>query len=365
MTCLPRIAQFLPLRMMFIFLLAVGPIATAQVDPAAGTQPFAPSVAGPYDQLTPSTSDILITIPVRTKAGTIPFSMKLVGNSHAFVRALSPTSNGWFVQTQLSLISFSADFGATVGYQTTRTDLAGCITTSLSNFAVTDATGAIHAIPGAFVNTKSGTCTGSGFGSGTANDGSGYYLHITSGTPLAYVIYDSSGNYVTTSTSNGITTRTMTDPAGVQMLSNENTSTLATTYTDTLGATALSSTFGEWNGSPDTHVYSDSGGSQQQVQVNYTVLPLKTNFGCANIAELDWTQLTMYFPTSIVMPDGGQFTITYEATPGYPSDITGRIASISYPTGGSVTYTYSGGNSGINCSSGVVPTITSRLRKKG
>ena len=60
---------------------------------------------------------------------------------------------------------------------------------------------------------------------------------------------------------------------------------------------------------------------------------------------------TWYLPTTISLPDNSSLTITYEQTPGAGSGYTtGRIASITFPTGGSVTYTYSGNNHGFNCS---------------
>ena len=49
--------------------------------------------------------------------------------------------------------------------------------------------------------------------------------------------------------------------------------------------------------------------------------------------------------------------MAYEDTPGYPGDKTGRVASITLPTGGIISYTYSGGNGGINCSDGSAATL--------
>lgn len=332
-------------------------IAFSQTDPVAGVQPFSPQLGGPYDFVNPSTGNIVLIIPVRDKTGKTPFSVKLVDNSHAFIRALSPTSNGWFVSTQISTKPFSS-LGVTVSYTTTHYSCYGPQQEYILNgFTATDPTGAAHPFN---LSVTYGYC-GSSIGAGTATDGSGYTINVTSASPLVYTLYDRAGNAVTTSTANGVTTRTLTDPDSTTISSSQNTSTLTTTYTDTLGTTALTSTYGEWSGGSDTHTYADALGQTQKVQVNYATYPLKTNFGCANIAELDWTGLTMYFPTSIVMPDGSAFSITYEKTPGYPADITGRIATISYPSGGSVTYTYSGGNNGVNCSSAVVPTLTRRV----
>src|SRR5271155_3618741 len=61
---------------------------------------------------------------------------------------------------------------------------------------------------------------------------------------------------------------------------------------------------------------------------------------------------------SIELPDGTEYQFTYEQTPTaaactplsgtYSANcVTGRIASVSLPTGGEITYTYSGGSTGI------------------
>ncbi len=63
------------------------------------------------------------------------------------------------------------------------------------------------------------------------------------------------------------------------------------------------------------------------------------------------------------MADGETFHFSYEPTPGHPSSVTGRIAKLTMPLGGSISYAYSGGNNGIYCvldsfASPVVPTLT-------
>ena len=96
-------------------------------------------------------------------------------------------------------------------------------------------------------------------------------------------------------------------------------------------------------------------GTTQTVQVNHSSYYVKTNFSCG------YTEITggnQYLPSSINVPGGGTYTISYEPTPGYSGDVTSRIAKIVLPSGGYVAYTYSGGNNGFSCSSSTVPTIT-------
>ena len=58
------------------------------------------------------------------------------------------------------------------------------------------------------------------------------------------------------------------------------------------------------------------------------------------------------------LPDGTKYTFTYEMTPGYSADVTGRLASVTLPTGGTIYYTYTGGNNGIECADGSTAGLT-------
>src|SRR5262249_49616855 len=66
-------------------------------------------------------------------------------------------------------------------------------------------------------------------------------------------------------------------------------------------------------------------------------------------------------PDSAVNPSD-KYTFTYETTPGdthSPHDITGRLISVTLPTGGTINYTYTGGSSGnITCADGSASGLT-------
>jgi RHS repeat-associated protein len=62
--------------------------------------------------------------------------------------------------------------------------------------------------------------------------------------------------------------------------------------------------------------------------------------------------------TSLALPDGSSYSFTYEPSSGHTGYVTGRIASVTLPTGGTISYQYSGGYNGINCSDGSTPTLT-------
>ena len=56
--------------------------------------------------------------------------------------------------------------------------------------------------------------------------------------------------------------------------------------------------------------------------------------------------------TAILLPDGSNESFTYESNSLHSGTTTGRIASITVPTGATYTYTYTGGTHGVNCSDG-------------
>jgi RHS repeat-associated protein len=130
-------------------------------------------------------------------------------------------------------------------------------------------------------------------------------------------------------------------------------------FTDTLGQTALTvaggTSHGPWGTTPLTLTYAPPAGGTASYTMNSVYYTVATNFGAFSIGEYGKTPV--YLPSNIVLPDGTQYTFTYEATPGtcvplvltYEANcVTGRVASVTLPTGGTISYTYShegfGGN---------------------
>lgn len=109
---------------------------------------------------------------------------------------------------------------------------------------------------------------------------------------------------------------------------------------------------------PDTYTYVGPNNSLQTVQVNYSNIPQRTNFGCPNVTEIQNLPWNTYFATSIVMPDGERYGLSYESTPNYPGSTTGRLARITLPNGGSISFGYSGGHHGMACNVGEGTTLT-------
>jgi YD repeat-containing protein len=90
------------------------------------------------------------------------------------------------------------------------------------------------------------------------------------------------------------------------------------------------------------------------VTVTYLTHTVQTNFGCG-VGEYNQSAALV---DKITLADGSFYQFTYEPTPGNSSNVTGRLASISLPTGGTISYTYTGGSHGINCADGSTTGIT-------
>ncbi len=140
-------------------------------------------------------------------------------------------------------------------------------------------------------------------------------------------------------------------------------------FTDTLGTTALTVSGSGTPSSPVKFTYTPPSGTAVYYQVNYISYTVATNFGISTIHEFGATAEPLV--SSIVLPDGSQYTFAYEATPSTPSTgactplggtystncVTARLKSIQLPTGGTITYAYTNGNNGIY-SDGSTATLT-------
>ncbi len=208
----------------------------------------------------------------------------------------------------------------------------------------------------------------------TAEDGTGYTAVLTGidqNYNLEYSIYDKAGNsypfYPPAKTAGGPGPLLIQDPDETQITwaTVASGSTSTTTYADTLGATAMTTTATILSsgllGVPFKYQYADAVGNTQSFQINYSTYTLQTAFGCLNAYNQniphDIAATPVSLPSSLTTPTT-TINFSYEPTPGYPSSVTGRLAKITYGSGGSVSYAYSGGKNGISCTTYSVPTVT-------
>jgi RHS repeat-associated protein len=347
-------------------------------DPAAGIQPWSTQAADSFSSVDLATGTIFVNIPVRSKTGKIPFSYDLVmtsnvysvsftGCEHQWVVSPSPiVACGTIVSTSMHYagIQGGTPFSVSVGFASTYThticDGVSYATTLANKFSVIDSTGTGHPIaPGYSLIVAGAGMPASCYNITSINqittDGSGYTLIVTvdpATSGYTATVYDKSGNELSGSTV------VIKDPDNAEI-----TQPSPGVYDDTLGEQVLqaSPTFAS-SGQPSTgtYQYTDVNGNPQTFQTNYLTYTEQTAFGCSGLLEVKPTQIALL--NSITTPTG-TFSFSYETTPGdthTPHYVTGRLASITYPSGGSVAYAYSGGsgNTGISCGNAVVPTLT-------
>ena len=189
-------------------------------------------------------------------------------------------------------------------------------------------------------------------GDGSSRDDSGYTFNGSS-------IFSRSGAtinapYAHTTGSSG----TIADTNGNTITKNGDGS-----FTDTLGVTELSVQGSGTAGSPRTFTYpvtnQQNGATTAAVTVAYTTYRIMTNFGCGGT---DFHRNDVYnadLPSRVTLADGSSYSLSYEATPGGPGGaVTGRLASITLPTGGQISYSYSGGCGGGINTDGTPGTLT-------
>jgi RHS repeat-associated protein len=322
---------------------------------ATGFPPFASFSGGP-DIVDNANGNVHISIPVFSRAGRgTPFSYVLQYDSSVWTPygaggfyGAWGQQGGWTVQSTsyVGRYDFSQVQECCPG-QHCNPDLGtGTYYNRYSGWVYIEGNGTQHSLNGGIVNDSSLLCpygTGSFSGTASALDGSGWTLAVDA-TPQATFAYDIHGNSIDFQNS---------------IFKDRNGNTLSGGY-DTLGSVPLTIST---SGNPITYAYSAPSGQQAIVKSYHQTFTVRTNFGCSGVTEYGPTSQSLV--TEIDLPDyntttnpNARYTFTYEATPGYSGDVTGRLASVTFPTGGTITYSYSGANNGITCSDGSIATLT-------
>lgn len=336
-----------------LFIILGTGIASAQV--ATGTPPFGSFGGGPFDTVNLGNLNVHFAIPVLHKAGRgLPLNFDLSYDSSVW----TPVNGQWQPSFNWGWTAPSALHTGYISYVTTYPkcdDGSGHTATVYKGYIYYDPWGIVHkfgplnhlaydpygcAIPPGTVTSFTATAT----------DGSGLTLNATWGGADTITARDGkvfnpplnlTGGYAPGPTS-------ITDTNGNQITINSTSNSV--TLTDTLGTTAMTVA----GTSPVTFSYTAPSGSAAQYTLNYQAYTVKTGFGVSRISE--YGPLSNPLVDNIQLPDGSEYKFTYEQTPGactplsgtYTSYcVTGRIASVTLPTGGMITYAYTGGSHGI------------------
>jgi RHS repeat-associated protein len=337
------------LALLFVILLCSARSGLAQV--ATGTPPFGSFGGGP-DVINLANLNAHLNIPILNKPGRgLPFNFYLTYDSSVWFPVTSGSTKSWQPapsygwggsELNIGTINKSGTVQMTVCTQTGKPSES--IKTTIF-WSYTDGFGTVHPFPGSTI-TITGTCEEDETTSlnATASDGSGYTLSATGATFNS--LYTADGSLINP------TALTVTDRNGNQI------SESSGVFTDTLGTTALTMANATPSAAtPTTYTYTAPAGATKYT-VNYTNYTVATNFGISGISDTK-ISTAVPLPTSIVLPDGSQYTFTYEPTPTTPASgactplsgttscVTARLASVTFPTGGTIKYAYSGGNNGI------------------
>lgn len=339
------------------------------VTPATGGAQFSSSLSDPIDTIDLGSLDVHLAVPIKHKAGRgLDFDYGLTYDSNFWqIYTAEPDEYSSDVQTwsyNSSAADPSASYqgmaspgwtggvsggGVNPGYVyhdlSSYTCPNGTISGVYNNFSYVDGAGALHNFAGtAQIDLGCGNgWTYSGFPV-IAADGSGIKLNNISSVTLASGLTLSPGS-----------NQTITDTNGNQITAGSGQSII-----DTTGTTALTYAYVDGGSTDTTNVTFPAPNNQQATaSLQFSILPVATNFGCNGTSEYGTTNTALYpreLVTGITLTDGRKYTFTYEATPGQQyGQVTGRIASITLPSGGTVTYQY---GSTINCADGSPMSLT-------
>jgi RHS repeat-associated protein len=329
-----------------------------------GIQPGSVQVGGP-DVLGMNDLNIHLTIPLVSKQGIgMPFSMGLSFNNNFWNKVGSQATwsqqntfapiinNGWWI--------FDGSSGGAWSELTSPNCPGGA--NEYIYYSYIDPNGTPHKFNGSI--TLSNNPAGCAPTSATQAFADGSGLTATVYAPGAGTSSVKTPSGVTLSPrgahagpANSVSGNTVVDTNGNTISWNDTTKS----YTDTLGVSELTRTGSGTPSSPYIYTYpTQSGTGTASVKVNYAPYTMATNFACANVTEYPPTATNLV--SSVTLGDGSQYAFTYETTPGdvhSPHYVTGRLASVTWPTGGTTTYTYSNGTSGnaVVCSDGSVPGL--------
>jgi len=367
------------LRALLIFALLTCSAVHCPAQVQTGTPPFSSSGGGPFDAINLANLNAHFTIPVFSRSGRgVLFAYDLQYDTSIWypvtvsgTTTWTPVSNWGLVgKTQVSTGQLSAEFHGNVCMTyipLNHTWVQTGYSFTYYNWVYIDPFGARHPFNASSVGGW-GNCGGVAVTvtdiNVTAVDGSGYTLKTQNQTQndKAWITFtNGTVTYPPINTDSGAAT--YTDRNGNQITVDGNGN-----FTDTLGTTALTVSGSGTPSSPVLLKYMAPGpsgsGVQVPVTINYTNYTVATNFGVPNVHEYAATAQPLV--SSIVLPDGSQYTFNYEATPSVPSSgactplsgtvqtncVTARLTSSTLPTGGTITYAYAftgctGGNNGI------------------
>jgi len=300
------------------------------------------------------------TIPILHKFGRgRNFNFDLTYDSSVWVPVGSSGNTSWQPVSNWGWATSDAGLGFIV-----QTELSGVVnicngqffaTTFTNSWSYVDAVGTVHPFPGTNQSTSPssspcGNYPNNGF-TATATDGSGYTITVFGNSVTS--LYSADGSLINAPVNQNFGAMTGSTSSIQDRNGNKITTDGNGHFYDTLSSTVavLTLSGSGTSTSPRKFTYTTPSGSAAY-QVNYTNYTVATNFGVSGTGEYKSTA-AVPLVSSIILPDNSQYSFTYEATPGSCTPYSGttcttaRIKSVTFPTGGTISYTYSCGSNGI------------------
>ncbi len=323
--------------------------------PGTGFYPFSSFENRGFDSINLGNLNTHFEVPIVKKQGRgLPFNYSLVYDGLIWSPVTASGLTTWQPSTGWGLTGQLNESGI-VGYITNSVTYSGCsvpqyygivLSYTEDNYVYHDSFGASHHFKYSVYHPcpvdPNGTPTNAPAqysGDGSSADGSGYTYDSSTATVVAR-----NGATINAPSSQG-GSGTITDSNGNRISNNG-----SGVFTDTTGTAELTIAGGGNASSPATFTYpvanQANGATSATATVSYLAYTVQTSFGCAGIGESG--AATVNLVDHITLPDNAAdvYTFNYEPTPGYAGSVTGRLSSITLPTGGTITYTYSGGCNG-------------------
>ena len=331
-------------RAPWLFLLLVArilavPTCTAQ---SLGLQPYGSYSKG-FDTISVYGLAPHIDIPLYTHAARgsdISMEVHLIYDDNFFSSSFYPGDIGWHIGPSVGHSGILARnlYSNIACPKSPPGTTPNTNTTGTYSWSFIDSSGYNHTYAGHSTesNCTSGTVTTTSF-TGYPVDGAGYQIHANGDQAT---VTDPSGRIIPL---NGISVTDQNGNSGAMnsLLFNGTSQTFTdntnNSITTTGGLNAYTYSTGvETSRSPFTLTYNDSSGNSRMVTVNYKVYSVAR----ASIWGSTNTVQAFALVDNVQLADGSQYKMTYQPTPGVSGAVTGRLASITFPTGGTISYAY-------------------------
>jgi len=351
---------------------------------ALGTPAFGSFAGGP-DVVNIGNLNVHWNFPIMNKAGRgVPFSFNILYDSTIWAPTNVNGNTVWAQQNSYTSFGWpvfggnSPPVGGSIQYTTVTHATGGACAPNpanprqppviysatlylFSNYTYVDPQGTSHVFSTGYVAFTGSASPSCPYGGGPSNPNSTTNYTSVDGYTLT-LVENSSGVFATVTSKSGQNVTPSAGTCGVTPGAAEaldgngnQVTSLCGVFTDTLGQTVLTATGGSAT-PPVVFTGTTVSGGPSTWQLEYAPYTVQTNFQCSGVSE--YGPSTQELPSGLLLPDGRSYSFTYETTPGYSGSVTGRIASVTLPTGGKISYAYSGGNNGINCTDSSPVTLT-------